>query len=214
MFILSLIIVFAGWWLFTLLPTTISNFGSRLDPKLFLTGWGKVLAQNKFSLVDSALGASCLVKNNYERHGIYNLMLAGHDCVASASADTSTFEAGLFICLTRIKESGTDQRTDSQTYKNQLNASGETVDSDFGITTIKGLNGADRQIEWFKYWGQSYLEIMYRLRFSQDDTWVLNIQIPSRLSRRRRKEAKRLLAVMAVMIATLMPHETEGDGIN
>ena len=213
MFILSLIIIFVCWWLFTLLPTSISNYGSNLDPKIFLTGWGNLLAQNKFSLVDSALGARCLVKHNYKRHGIYSLVVAGHDCVASSSADTSTFEAGLFVCLTRIRESETDQITDSQNYKNQLNANGENVDSDFGMVTIQGLNAADRRVEWFKYWGQSYLEVMYRLRFSTNDTWVLNIQIPSRLSRSRRKEAKRLLAVMAVMVATLMPHETEGDEV-
>ena len=122
---------------------------------------------------------------------------------------------GLFIGVYRAaSEKGRyrSQAIDSREYLGHLRRTeteASNLSEEHGTLRIDGEES--RWVEWYKFSGDTYFELMLRTDFHGNDTWIMNVQIGTKLSRSEQDACSELVETMFRMMATLVPVTAEAD---
>ena len=208
---------------------SLSAFGSEFDAQQIEETWSKIEANKARYLcpVRLRLGGYCFVPSPaYVRlvqeelttsrgkiaSNLALLAKPDHDFIFKKNWENQIGK-GLFIGIYRTDSaiwstSASAQAEEGKGYLDYLereDPNAKRLTAEYG--SLKVTSDETRLVQWFKYYGDSYFEVMLRTRFTDTDTWILNVQIGERLSEDEKRMCKELLPVMFGVMATLVPAE-------
>ena len=210
-------------------PQFLDAYAAKFDASAILEHWADAQSETSKHEIFIRLGGYCSTPSeNYARittealsssraktaFAVVAMTKRDHDFVFHKDWEHQIGK-GLFIGVYRTtSEKGRyrSQAIDSREYIDHLRKTetdASNLSEKHGILRIDGEE--NRQVEWYKFSGDTYFELMLRTDFDGTDTWIMNVQIGTKLSRSEQDACSELVETMFRMMSTLLPVTAESD---